>query len=58
MEKYARDFQCYKRTQEGKRINFTSNNEEPYNTPFFVEEFHHARTTTNETSPGYDQITY
>ena len=43
---------------EGKRINFISNNEEPYKTNFSVEEFHHALTTTNETSPGYDQITY
>ena len=39
-------------------MRFTSNNEEPYNTPFYVEEFHDALTTLNKTSPGYDQNTY
>ena len=53
-EKYTQDFQRYKRTQEGKHTNFTSNNEEPYNTRFSVEELNHALTTTNETSPRYD----
>ena len=57
-ENYTQNFQRYKRTQERKHINFTSNNEEPYNTPFSVEELNHALATTNETAPGYDQITY
>ena len=34
---YTQDFERYKRTQKGIRINFTKNNEEPYNTPFFME---------------------
>ena len=33
LEKYTQAFQRYKRTQKDKRLNSTSNNEEPYNTP-------------------------
>ena len=36
-ENYTQDLQRYKRTKEGKHISFTSNNEEPYNTPFSIE---------------------
>ena len=57
-EYYTQSSQRYIRTQEDERINFTSNNKESYNTLFSVEESNRALTTTNETSPGYDQITY
>ena len=55
---YTQVFQRYKRTYEVKHINFTSNTEEPYNTFFSVGGLNHVPTTTNETSPGYDKITY
>ena len=57
-ENYTQHFQLYKRTQEGKSMNFTSKNVKAYNTSFSMEESHHALTTTKETSPGYDQFTY
>ena len=57
-ENYTPEFLRYKRIQEAKRLDFNSNNEESYNRPFSEEEFQHALKITNETSPGYDQVTY
>ena len=54
--KNTEGLQLYMRALEGKLLNFTSNNEKPYNTPFSVDKFHQAATRANETSSGYDWI--
>ena len=37
---------------------YTSISEEPNNIPISEDEFHHALTTTIETSPEFDRVTY
>ena len=47
MENYTYDFSRHKRSQETERTKFPSNNDEPHNTPFSQEEFHHPLITNN-----------
>ena len=57
-ENYSPQFKKFKQIAEKQRINFASDQSEQYNCAFSKEEFDHALSTTTETSPGYDKITY
>jgi len=56
-DNYSPHFRHIKHTTEQNNLDFTSNNFEPYNQPFSIDELQHAIRNTKETSPGADYIT-
>jgi len=54
---YSPQFQLLKTAAELNNIDFNSNNLEPYNLSFTIEELQHAIRNTKETSPGADCVT-
>ena len=55
---YTAQFQQFKKQQEKIKLNFTSNNEEDYNTPFSLDELHKSLRQSNDTACGPDLIHY
>ena len=55
---YSREFIRFKRQNETKPVDFSSNEPQTYNEQFSLEEFKSSLSSTNETSPGSDAITY
>jgi len=55
---YPQTFLRYKRIIESTPVNFNNNQNTPYNVPITKREFNHALSTTKESSPGSDRITY
>ena len=51
-------FQRIKTVAKRKAIDFTSNNAEPYNDSFTIEELVGALTTAKDTTPGPDKVHY
>ena len=51
-------FQQLREKEERTPIGFTSNNEEPYNEVFTMEELSSALSRTKDTTPGPDQVHY
>ena len=55
---YSPTFQQFKTIQEQQTINFRSQNLEPYNILFSLEELNSALRASHDTSPGPDNIPY
>lgn len=55
---YTPEFQQYKQSREHHPINFTSKNTEPYNMLLTMEELNNALQSTQDSSPGSDEIHY
>ena len=55
---YDDEFLRYKEVEEQKVLSFRTNQQLPYNEAFSEEEFSKCLSSTKETSPGPDQITY
>ncbi|MEL6986791.1 MAG: reverse transcriptase domain-containing protein [Bacteroidota bacterium] len=48
----------YRRREEQKPLNFNSNSEERYNLPFTQQEFDSSISSSKDSAPGPDNITY
>lgn len=57
-ENYTETFQRYRRAQEERQINFNTRQHYPYNDHITATEMKYALSSTTETSPGEDGITY
>ena len=55
---YYSKFQCIKNRQERHPLIFQSDNTEPYNQPFSIDELTTALGKAHDTAPGRDQIHY
>jgi exonuclease III len=55
---YTTDFQNHKASAEKAHIDFYSDNTEPYNQPFTLQELTAALQASHESSPGPDNIPY
>ena len=55
---YTQDFQILKNRSESNKLDFYSNNAEPYNQPFTIAELREALSSTRNSSPGIDRIPY
>ena len=55
---YPREFIRHKTRVEKQQIDFSTNEDHPYNEDITIQEYHHALSQTTETSPGADKITY
>ncbi len=59
LAKYTSKFQRFKETQEHQKLNFTSNNREPYNQFFFtIQNLKDALHDSHDSAPGPDDIHY
>ncbi len=56
--KYTRKFQRFKQRQEKQRLNFTSNNTEPYNQFFTIQNLKDALHDSHDSVLGPDDIHY
>ena len=57
-QNYSNHFMRYKTQSESQVIDFTSDNTEPYNKSFTLDELNYCLSNTKDTSPGEDQIHY
>ena len=57
-DNYTPEFQDHKRVQEQRCINFDSNNSEPYNRKFTLDDFQYQLSKTKNTAPDSDGIYY
>lgn len=55
---YTPEFQHYKGQQESRHLNFNTRERLDYNEPISMQELKSALSSTLESSPGEDQITY
>ena len=58
VENYPENFRRYKGMMELKTISFQTDQNHPYNDPFSYQELIYSLSTTKESSPGIDEITY
>ena len=56
--KYTSKFQRFKETQVKQKLNFTSNNTEPYNQFFTIQNLKDALHDSRDSAPGPDDIHY
>ena len=55
---YKPNFQRFKNTVEKKKLNFKSNNNENYNSPFSIDELKTSLSKAHDTASGPDEIHY
>ena len=57
-QNYSNHFMRYKTQGESQVIDFTSDNSEPYNKPFTLDELSYCLSNTKDTSPREEEIHY
>ena len=55
---YTHEFRTYKNAKEMEAIEFTSDNLEPYNRLFTIEDVEHNIAKVKDTTPGLDAVHY